>query len=104
MLSGIVRGLEREMQNSLSGAAVYELLRRAGDPWAALLAAPTIPIDVAALIATFGTNITPLLAERTAATLQSVDVVQIEETFAGAERSEERRVGKECRSRWSPYH
>ena len=24
--------------------------------------------------------------------------------FQGAERSEERRVGKECRSRWSPYH
>src|SRR5256885_17240551 len=24
--------------------------------------------------------------------------------FAGADRSEERRVGKECRSRWSPYH
>ena len=23
---------------------------------------------------------------------------------AYAERSEERRVGKECRSRWSPYH
>ena len=23
---------------------------------------------------------------------------------AHAERSEERRVGKECRSRWSPYH
>src|SRR2546426_12259188 len=23
---------------------------------------------------------------------------------AGSERSEERRVGKECRSRWSPYH
>src|SRR3712207_8444101 len=23
---------------------------------------------------------------------------------AGARRSEERRVGKECRSRWSPYH
>src|SRR2546430_10371140 len=22
----------------------------------------------------------------------------------GIERSEERRVGKECRSRWSPYH
>ena len=22
----------------------------------------------------------------------------------GATRSEERRVGKECRSRWSPYH
>src|SRR5258707_7590078 len=24
--------------------------------------------------------------------------------FGGEERSEERRVGKECRSRWSPYH
>src|SRR2546429_2625561 len=24
--------------------------------------------------------------------------------FRGVERSEERRVGKECRSRWSPYH
>ena len=24
--------------------------------------------------------------------------------LATAERSEERRVGKECRSRWSPYH
>ena len=23
---------------------------------------------------------------------------------AAVERSEERRVGKECRSRWSPYH
>ena len=25
-------------------------------------------------------------------------------TMMSAERSEERRVGKECRSRWSPYH
>ena len=24
--------------------------------------------------------------------------------YLQAERSEERRVGKECRSRWSPYH
>ena len=26
------------------------------------------------------------------------------ETFRVQDRSEERRVGKECRSRWSPYH
>src|SRR5260221_5296316 len=26
------------------------------------------------------------------------------ETSPGCRRSEERRVGKECRSRWSPYH
>ena len=25
-------------------------------------------------------------------------------TLLGIRRSEERRVGKECRSRWSPYH
>ena len=24
--------------------------------------------------------------------------------YLGKKRSEERRVGKECRSRWSPYH
>ena len=28
----------------------------------------------------------------------------VEKSGANSERSEERRVGKECRSRWSPYH
>ena len=28
----------------------------------------------------------------------------LEHTNRGSLRSEERRVGKECRSRWSPYH
>src|SRR5256885_4647580 len=28
----------------------------------------------------------------------------VEVRSCGLERSEERRVGKECRSRWSPYH
>src|SRR3712207_9406877 len=28
----------------------------------------------------------------------------LEEAFRLIQRSEERRVGKECRSRWSPYH
>ena len=28
----------------------------------------------------------------------------VEALVAQVERSEERRVGKECRSRWSPYH
>ena len=31
-------------------------------------------------------------------------VAETPEGLAFAERSEERRVGKECRSRWSPYH
>ena len=29
---------------------------------------------------------------------------QIPKSYAANARSEERRVGKECRSRWSPYH
>ena len=29
---------------------------------------------------------------------------QLEAENADRSRSEERRVGKECRSRWSPYH
>src|SRR2546426_3500427 len=29
---------------------------------------------------------------------------QIEDSTGRETRSEERRVGKECRSRWSPYH
>src|SRR3712207_8651364 len=31
-------------------------------------------------------------------------VYRISGTLADQARSEERRVGKECRSRWSPYH
>ena len=36
---------------------------------------------------------------------QSTRLNTISSNIANAEsRSEERRVGKECRSRWSPYH
>ena len=31
-------------------------------------------------------------------------MVQIFDQIGMGQRSEERRVGKECRSRWSPYH
>src|SRR2546430_16355134 len=39
-------------------------------------------------------------------TLNREGAVFIQETTVGIDalRSEERRVGKECRSRWSPYH
>src|SRR5258706_8302956 len=32
------------------------------------------------------------------------DTFTVPMSSTGAARSEERRVGKECRSRWSPYH
>ena len=36
----------------------------------------------------------------------TLDKIQLEQAaqILTEERSEERRVGKECRSRWSPYH
>ena len=35
---------------------------------------------------------------------RSVESQRINEKLENIKRSEERRVGKECRSRWSPYH
>ena len=35
---------------------------------------------------------------------QLVKLIGYKRTMAVTTRSEERRVGKECRSRWSPYH
>ena len=35
--------------------------------------------------------------------VRSAEELKLQERF-DTRRSEERRVGKECRSRWSPYH
>ena len=45
------------------------------------------------------------LAERLGVSVQRVEQYSCEDySNLSLERSEERRVGKECRSRWSPYH
>ena len=36
--------------------------------------------------------------------LSWVDEIVVVDNASDDDRSEERRVGKECRSRWSPYH
>ena len=46
-----------------------------------------------------GENNTELIIYQTEDGKTKIDVHMENET-----RSEERRVGKECRSRWSPYH
>ena len=38
------------------------------------------------------------------ANLDKIEVIAEKSADASSFRSEERRVGKECRSRWSPYH
>ena len=37
-------------------------------------------------------------------TIKGQDILMKDFGKGGDDRSEERRVGKECRSRWSPYH
>src|SRR5260370_9236695 len=43
-------------------------------------------------------------AERASLVVKLFARVHVPSHFDGTRRSEERRVGKECRSRWSPYH
>ena len=74
MLAGIVQGLERELHTWPTGAAVYELLRRAGDPWTAVLKPPAQVPTAAEVIATFGEHITPLLPERDPSTTVPSDI------------------------------
>jgi len=47
---------------------------------------------------------TAAVAELIQQRAESVDRLRIFPLGALTQRSEERRVGKECRSRWSPYH
>ena len=44
------------------------------------------------------------LADLDATPFAHAERLRLEELRLSARRSEERRVGKECRSRWSPYH
>ena len=46
--------------------------------------------------------IASVVVSRAATDTASINAVLT--TLVGSTRSEERRVGKECRSRWSPYH
>ena len=50
------------------------------------------------------TEPTPIQQEAIPLALGGRDLIGSAQTGTGKTRSEERRVGKECRSRWSPYH
>ena len=50
-----------------------------------------------------GENLAPLAAEIDEEGVKLVDG-EVQYAKGTRKRSEERRVGKECRSRWSPYH
>src|SRR2546422_9917231 len=65
-----------------------------GDGWEATAGSPLTRPSTAGLLATMG------VGRRGEGALTS----PAPGPDAGLARSEERRVGKECRSRWSPYH
>src|ERR1039457_4256320 len=82
---------------------VWQFLRSRGDSeahrlnWRVMVLVAALPIVLAVL---------NLLGERESGRAQGpfILVFGLAGVYAGAYRSEERRVGKECRSRWSPYH
>src|SRR3989442_10979565 len=76
----------------LSIPAAEKLQLALGQP-APIVAAPVQPVALAVRIGHEGSP----------RALGIVDVPTAD-TYPGEDRSEERRVGKECRSRWSPYH
>ena len=50
-------------------------------------------------------GVTPTALRKSGGAVRSFAPLKIKVTLEGGQdRSEERRVGKECRSRWSPYH
>ena len=58
------------------------------------------PMEVAAIVAAMTLDQDMLCAAVLHDVVEDCDGISIEDI----RRSEERRVGKECRSRWSPYH
>ena len=68
MLGDIIAGLQNFLNTGPTGWAVYELLRRAGDPWTELLTPPAGGLTAGDVIATFGKYLVPLLPDRAAFT------------------------------------
>ena len=88
MRNEVLRMLPQTVQIALTGipdAQIEELRLRVGQKPAVLYAGGERPLSVR----------TVLLQKELQQTLLNA---------SAQSRSEERRVGKECRSRWSPYH
>ena len=79
----------------LAAGAALALPAFAQQPAATPAAAPARRIPKLTLAGPFATVSYPLIRMAESGALADV---------AERSRSEERRVGKECRSRWSPYH
>src|SRR3712207_4370270 len=105
-------------QALIAGVLAWIVLMILGVPYAGSLAVIIFLLDLVPLVgATLGAIIVGIItlfndfpADTIVWTIWSIVYQQLENNViqpriqARALRSEERRVGKECRSRWSPYH
>ena len=69
--------------------------------WKKGIAVALSAISIMAIVAGCGSN-TATNEQKKIGVIQLVEHPSLDAANKG--RSEERRVGKECRSRWSPYH
>ena len=60
--------------------------------------------NIAVLVSGGGTNLQALIDAQNRGEIIGGKITLVVSSNPDAYRSEERRVGKECRSRWSPYH
>ena len=108
-------------KEKFSGIIGSNIFRASLSHIASLILLVTSPIIVLGIVTAIGATITlaflddttiafspvaPLLAWDFIIALVAIEFVPKAyiSIYVGNSRSEERRVGKECRSRWSPYH
>ena len=90
--------IHKPRRSALAGAVDWQLAARAG--------AAVVPVGPR----TSRYSAEQVVAELVSASVRSegpvreVSLLTDDRAVPAARRSEERRVGKECRSRWSPYH
>ena len=68
------------------------------------LSQPAVSKHIQSLENQYGVSLFTYANRRLQKTREGEVLQQYVQTLRYNERSEERRVGKECRSRWSPYH
>src|ERR1044071_4009150 len=89
----VVKIVDHEASTTVLGRELVRRFEGASAAWPrAVLEIPARPVRRSELFAE--------LARRAGTTPEALPAQPIDELI----RSEERRVGKECRSRWSPYH
>src|SRR3712207_9154755 len=104
MRAAIYIRLSQETEHTISPAKQEEICRRYAEDrgWHVVGVYPDI--DVSASHTRLDRPELARLREHCQAKAIDVVIVWRLDRLARSVRSEERRVGKECRSRWSPYH